>query len=178
MRCLLMLCLLAALPAAHALDMPPIRPGLWESMPGPMMLDGKPTPSPAQMSAHLDKLPPQMRAQVEQQMRAQGVEMGVGGSVRHCISAEMLKRQQWGQGQNGCQVSGTERSGSTWRWKGQCTQPPGSMEGSTTLQGDAAYRSEVKVKTERNGKEHVMTTTVEARWVAADCGAVKPMATP
>jgi Protein of unknown function (DUF3617) len=106
------------------------------------------------------------------------VQMGAGGSVRHCISAEMLKRQQWGQGQQGCQITSTSRSGSTWRWSGHCKQPPGSLEGSTSLQGDTAYRSEVKMKTERNGKAHVMTSTVDARWVSADCGAVKPIAVP
>ena len=178
MRCLLMLTLAAALPAAHALDMPPIRPGLWESKPGPTLLDGKPTPSPAQMAAQLEHLPPQVRAQIQQQMQAQGVALGAGGSVRHCITAEMLKRQQWGQGHQGCQITSTGRSGSTWRWSGQCTQPAGSMEGTTSLQGDTAYRSEVKVKTQRNGKSHLMTTTVEARWVSADCGAVKPVGAP
>ncbi|MBN8503573.1 MAG: DUF3617 domain-containing protein [Burkholderiales bacterium] len=176
MKTFLRLSVVLALPCAIA-QTPPIAPGLWENVPGPTLIDGKPMPGMADMSAQLAKLPPEMRKQMEQQMNAQGVDLG-SGKVRMCISAEMLKQERWQQPREGCQMEVTQRSGSEWRWKGRCTQPPGEMEGVTRFQGERAYTSQVRVSTQRQGKTQVMTMDSSARWLGADCGKLKPMVLP
>lgn len=172
MKTCLRLGLLLALPGALA-QPAPIAPGLWENTPGPTLIDGKPMPVMADLSAQLAKLPPEMRKQMQQQMNAQGVDLG-SGKVRVCISAEMLKQDRWQQPREGCQMEVTQRSGSEWRWKGRCTQPPGEMEGVTRFQGERAHTSQVRITTQRQGKTQVMTTEGSARWLGADCGALKP----
>lgn len=168
--------LLLAAAASAAADPPPIRPGLWESRPIETLIDGQPMPKPPALD--LSQMPPQLRAQMQKQMQAQGVDLGAGGSLRHCVSAEMLQRQNWGQAQGGCQITQQSREGSTWRWQGRCNQPPGEMQGSTRFSGDSAYQSEVTVTSQRQGKTHVMKSRVEARWLGADCGKVQPPKLP
>lgn len=160
---------------ALAQTAPPIRPGLWETTPGPMLLDGKPMPGMADMKAQLEKLPPQMRAQMQERMQKQGMQFG-SGSLRTCISAEMLKREDWGQPSQGrCKMTVTERSGSTWRWKSECSEPKSQGEGVTQFSGDSAYRSEMRWTSERGGKKQLMQTSAEARWLSNDCGGIAPL---
>jgi hypothetical protein len=176
MRTFALLLLVGTVTAAAADPAPPIRPGLWESRPIETLMDGQPLPKAPPID--LQQLPPQVRAQMQKQMQAQGIELGAGGSVKHCISADMLKRQDWGQAQGGCQITTQSHEGNTWRWQGRCQQPPGQMQGSTRFNGDTAYLSEVKMTTQRGGKTQVMQSRVEARWLGADCGAVRPLQPP
>jgi len=167
--------LLLLLATGAQAQVPPIRPGLWETTPGPVLIDGKTMPGMADMQAQLEKLPPQMRAQMQAQMQKQGVQYG-SGKVRTCISAEMLKREDWGQPTQGrCTTTITERSGSTWRWKAVCTEPKSQGEGSTRFTGDTAYSSDVRWTSERGGKPQLMQTSAAARWVGADCGGLAPL---
>lgn len=174
MKTCLRLSLALVLPTAFA-QPAPIAAGLWENAPGPTLIDGKPMPGMADMSAQLAKLPPEVRKQMQQQMNAQGIDLG-SGKVRVCISADMLKQDRWQQPREGCQMEVTQRSSSEWRWKGRCTQPPGDLEGVTRFQGDRAYTSQVRVSTQRQGKTQVMSMETSARWLGADCGALKPVA--
>jgi len=165
-----------ALVAAPALaQSPPIKPGLWEMKQLSMEVDGKPMPSMAQMP-QLAQLPPEVRKQMEAQMKAQGIDMQ-GGGIRTCISAEMLKQNQWGQnqgqGQQDCKMDVLERSGSTWRWKVQCKE--GQGEGSTVFNGDAGYTSDMHWRGTAKGQPQSMKTKVQARWLGADCGGLKPI---
>jgi Protein of unknown function (DUF3617) len=153
---------------------PPIKPGLWETTSGSMLLNGQPMPGMEQMHKQLAQLPPEVR----RKMQAQGVDLGGDGKLRVCLSAEMLKQDRWQQAPAGCSLISQERSGNHWRFKGRCTQPPGEVEGTTTVQGDSAHSSEVKVTTQRDGKPFVMTMKSSSRWIASDCGAVKPLGHP
>jgi hypothetical protein len=56
----------------------------------------------------------------------------------------------------------------------QCTEPPSSGDSTIRFQGDGAYNSITNVTTQVAGKPERATIEGSARWVSANCGAVKP----
>ena len=59
-----------------------------------------------------------------------------------------------------------------------CAKPPSTGDGEVSFNGSTAYSSRVNVKTVVNGKPETMQMQSSGRWVAADCGTVKPPALP
>ncbi len=164
--------------AAYA-DTPPMKPGLWEITRLSHLINGQPVPDPsAMMAEQMKNIPPQMRQQIEAQMKAQGVQMGSSGgasTVRMCITADMLAQNRWHKAEQGCSTTSMSRNGNTWTWKLKCTQPPGEGEGSTTFSGSEAYTTKVRMTMAMQGKQQVMDMTHSATWRSASCGGVKPI---
>jgi Protein of unknown function (DUF3617) len=164
--------------AAHA-EAPPMKAGLWEINRLSQLINGQPMPDPsAMMAAQLKNMPPQMRQQIEAQMKAQGVQMSnIGGtsSVRMCITPDMLAQNRWQKAENGCTTASLSHSGNTWNWKVKCTQPPGEGEGATTFSSSEAYTTKMHMTTVMQGKKQVMDMTHSAKWLSANCGDVKPI---
>lgn len=173
--------LLAASLAQAADTPPPIKPGLWEMTSDSQQLNGKPVPDQsAQMAAQLKNMPPEMRQQIEAQMKAQGIQInpsaaGGGIAARMCLTKDMLEQNRWQQAEGDCKSQVTSRSGNTWRWTMSCTQPPAQGEGATTFTNPESYTGEVRMTTQDNGKPQVMSMKHRARWVSADCGGLKPV---
>src|SRR5690606_10979285 len=178
---MLLLCGAQAGQFAHA-EAPPIKPGLWEITTESRQLDGKPLPDlSAQMTEHLKKMPPEMRKKMEAQMKAQGVQMVPdqgGTTVRVCLTKQMLEQYRWQHNDAHCENTATNRSAATWTWRFKCTQPPGEGEGTTTFYRGEEYRSEMRLRTEREGKTHLMTTKHRGKWLGTDCGGLRPVAPP
>ncbi|HEX5355264.1 MAG TPA: DUF3617 domain-containing protein [Aquabacterium sp.] len=175
--------LLIVLPAsAMAVDMPPMKPGLWEVSPESQLLNGKPVPDmSAKMAEQMKRMPPEMRAQVEAQMKAHGVQMAPGGNgmaMRMCITKDMLSQNRWQKMDGRCQNTALKQTGSTWSWKFTCTDPASEGEGSTTFQGGDAYTSDMQVRTTRNGQAQTMSMKHRGKWLGADCGGLKPIEPP
>lgn len=177
----LALSLCALTSPAHA-EAPPIKPGLWEITMENHTIDGKPVPDvSAQMAEQLKKLPPEMRQQMEAQMKARGVQMGTSGgrgAIRTCMTKEMVDQNRWQRHDGQCENVSMNRAGNTWSWKFKCTQPPSEGEGTTTFQGSEGYVTEMRVNTQRQGKPHQMTMKHRAKWMGADCGDLKAITPP
>lgn len=177
-----LLVLMASVPSARA-DKPPIKPGLWEVTTEGQSLNGKALPDvSAQMAEQLQKMPPDMRKQMEAHMKSQGVQMMSGGggktAVRMCLTRDMLEQDRWQRNDGQCQNTAMNRSGATWSWKFKCTQPPGEGEGKTTFQGSDAYMTELHMTTRQEGHPQRMSMKHRGRWLGADCGDVKPLTPP
>jgi hypothetical protein len=172
-RCTIALLGLSAALAVQAQAAPPIKTGLWEIQPKGMGPGGMPPELAAQMS----KMPPEARKQMEAMMRSRGVEMSAGGqmALKVCLDEESLRKDTWNQAREGCTHEVTERSNAVWRWKGQCAQPPSTLEGETRFTGATAYTSSVRVTTERKGKTATQEFSAEAKWLGADCKGVPPI---
>jgi hypothetical protein len=76
----------------------------------------------------------------------------------------------------GCTTTKNERSGNTVRIAFRCTNPPSSGEGEFTVDSPESYRSRVSVTSTDGGRAHAMTMESSGKWVAADCGSIKPPA--
>jgi hypothetical protein len=182
-RTLLRSSLLVVLPAsALAADLPPMKPGLWEVTPDSQMLNGKPLPDmSAKLAEQMKRMPPEVRAQMDAQMKAHGVQMAPGTNgmaVRMCITKDMLTQNRWQKMDGRCQNTALKQSGSTWAWKFSCTEPPSEGEGSTAFQGSEAYTSDIEMRSTRNGKAQTVNMKHHAKWLGADCGGLKPLEPP
>lgn len=163
---------LAALGPAHAAD---IKPGLWEFK-SAMSMPGMPDMSAqmARMQEEMKKMPPEARKMMEQQMAAQGVAMGNGGAVRVCITPDDAKRSDIYSGKNdgSCTYSNVTNTAKSVKGKISCTNPKASGDFEAVIDSPTHFTSKMNMQS----AEGSMKADTDARWIAADCGAVKPTA--
>jgi len=173
----LFIVLLCGVTAASAQS---IKPGLWEmqhKMGGNPQMDQ----AMARMQKELAAMPPAQRKQMEAMMGQQGMTMpapGAGGgmAMKVCITPAMAARSELpSQSEGQCTSTVTSRSGNTLKMRWVCQNPPSTGEGTYTFSGDTAYTMKMAMTTTRQGKPETMTMDGQGRWLAADCGAVKPL---
>lgn len=172
------LLLIAALPALAQSS----KPGLWEikqKMGGSAEMDQ----AMAQMQQQMASMPPAQRKQMEDMLAKQGMSMGAGAgggiSMKVCMTKEMAERNEMPQAQQGdCKSTASPRVGNTQKVSFTCTQPPSSGEGQITFTSNEAYTMKMVTTTTVKGKPEKMTLDGSAKWLSADCGAVKPMGPP
>jgi hypothetical protein len=169
----LLACIVLALPAAA--QAPKLRPGLWEhgyTIAGER--GGQMAAAMKAMQQQLASMPPAQRKQMEDMMAKQGIGLGAAGNtVKVCLTREDAERDEPPK-QEGCTQT-VRRSGSTWDVSFQCKgPPPSSGKGRMTLASPTAYAGEFDITTEVDGKPERMKMTQNGRWLAADCGTVRP----
>lgn len=156
-----------------------IRPGLWENTLAMKMGGGQMEGAMAQMREQMASMSPEQRAQVEAMMARQG--MGAAGgrpntTVRTCVTPEMASRNDFNPGDSRCRSTAHQRTGNTVKFKVTCEsdQGPSEGEGEFTLVSETATKSKMSVTATRQGQAWRMDVESASRWVAADCGDVKP----
>jgi Protein of unknown function (DUF3617) len=159
-----------------------MKPGLWEISQKMQSASGEMEKAMADMQKELAAMPPEQRKMMQDMMAKQGVAMGGGGpgatSVKVCMTREMVERNEVGAAQGDCKSSYAPRTGNTMKMSFVCTKPPSSGEGQVSFRGPEEYTSRMTVNTMHNGKNEKMTMDGHGKWIATECGAVKPMVTP
>ena len=158
-----------------------LAPGLWEHSATMKPLGGRSAEAMAQMQAQLAQMPPEQRRQMEAMMSSQGVAMGAGTAagqpmlVKVCLTAEQAAREAMPVADANCRQTSRERSGNVFKFKFACTgERPSTGEGEFTISSDKAYQGRMRMSSSSRGETEAMEITQSARWLAADCGAVKP----
>lgn len=159
-----------------------MKPGLWEmqnKMGGNPQMDQ----AMAQMQQQMASMTPEQRKMMLDMMAKQGVSMaptkGGAMAVRVCITPEMAARQELpSQTEGDCTTTVTSRSGNTMKMKFACKNPASDGEGTYTFQGDTAYVANMVVRASHQGKPQTTTIDSQGKWVAADCGNIKPVRPP
>lgn len=178
-RCLLAVCSAVALGgAASSANAQTQKPGLWEinhqinGAAGSQMAEAM-----AQMKRQMASMPPEQRKMMEDMMAKQGVGMSAGGTtLKVCLTKEMVERNDVASPpQAGCTTSMSPRSGNSMKFSYSCTQPPSSGQGQVTFVSDTAYTMTMAAQTTAMGKTEKMDLSASAKWLGADCGAVKPL---
>jgi Protein of unknown function (DUF3617) len=154
-------------------------PGLWAIQ---HKMGGNPEmeKAMAQMEKQLAAMPPAQRKQMEAMMGS-GVSVAPGGgmALKVCITPEMAARSELpSQTEGDCTTTITSRSANMLKSKFVCQNPPTTGEGVYTFTGDKAYTAKMVMQTTRKGKTETMTMEGQGKWLAADCGAVKPIQAP
>ncbi|MDP1567647.1 MAG: DUF3617 domain-containing protein [Polaromonas sp.] len=175
---LLVAVMLIALPAKAQST----KPGLWEinnKIGGSAEMDKAMT----QMQQQMAGMSPAQRKQMEDMMAKQGMSMGAGAgggiSVKVCMTKEMIERDEIPPPQQGdCKSNASPRVGNTQKISFSCTQPPSSGEGLITYSSNEAYTMKMVTTSTVKGKAEKMTLEGSGKWLSADCGAIKPLATP
>jgi len=171
---------LALAAAAHAQT---TKPGLWEITNKMQSSSGEMEKAMANMEKQMAGMSPDQRKQMQDMMAKQGISMAPGGgggmTMKVCITKEMAERNELGQQQQGdCKSTQSPRSGNTMKFSYVCTQPPSSGEGLMTFTGDTAYTMKMNTTTTVKGKPEKMSMDASGKWLAADCGSIKPIAPP
>lgn len=166
--------LIGAAGGAHAQSTPPIKPGLWQVQ-SEREVDGQKAPDPME---RMKDLPPEARKQMEAMMKKRGVDMGQGGGHKICHSRESLDQGQWKGDSEKCKTDITSRSTSAWKWHSSCTQPELESDGEALFSSPEAYTVKTLMTMKHDGKLQTMRMTLNAKWLGADCGELKPMQPP
>lgn len=155
-------------------------PGLWEHSFKMKSQDGELEKGMAEMQKQMAAMPPDQRKQVEQMMASRGMSMGAQGTtVKVCVTKEDVARQAEPQFREGCTQQVVQRSANSMKVKFQCTQPrPMSGEGEMTFISDKAYTGKSTMTSQADGKPQQMAMDMAGKWLAADCGDVKPRPAP
>ena len=161
--------LLATAPAWALAQTPPIKPGLWEAK-SEATVEGQKTPSPGD---RLQSLPPQVRAQVEASMKQKGIAVGPGNASRICFTKESMDPARWGEAAS-CKTEYGTRSNTSWKWHSVCTQPEMTIDGEAIFASPESYRIHTTTTMKRGGETKTSERHIQARWLGADCGDLKP----
>jgi hypothetical protein len=142
-----------------------MKPGLWEMRMKSDETASMPTMTPEQM----------------EQMRRMGITMPQtqdGAMVtKVCITKQMAERNQPpGTGDSGCQSKNYRRTGNTYTVDLVCTGPTMKGEGKArgTFSGNESFTSTYDFKGTVNGQPVTQHHESSGKWLAADCGNVKP----
>ncbi len=177
--CPLLLSLVAVSAGAQKLA-----PGLWETTMTMTSDDGKADAAMARMQSEMSKMPPEQRKMIEDMMAKRGVATGgAPGSIRFCLTPEQAAQQELPQDKDAhCKRDMMQRTGNTLRFKFHCEgTPPSSGEGEWIFDSDKAYHGKMVMErgaSRASEQPRKMEMQQNGRWVAADCGSVKPRVTP
>ena len=153
-------------------------PGLWEHAFTVKSAGGEMERVLAEMKKQMDAMPPEQRQQVEQMMASRGVKMGAkGGSGKVCLSKEQAARPAEPKVPEGCTQQVDQRSARTVKFHFDCTKPSVSRgEGEMNYLSEKAYTGKMNITGEVSGKPQQMSMDMTGKWLGADCGDVKPVA--
>jgi Protein of unknown function (DUF3617) len=159
-----------------------MKPGLWEVT---NKVGGSPEmdQSMSQMQQQMASMPPAQRKMMEDMMAKQGVQMagtaGGGMVAKMCVTKEMAERNQVPvQQQGNCTSSTSNKTSTGMKIKFTCTNPPSSGEGEFSFSGDSAYTMKMNVSNGTQGAPKTTRIDASGKWLASDCGAIRPMAIP
>ena len=155
-------------------------PGLWEHSFKMKSQDAETDQAMADMQKQMAAMPPEQRKQIEQMMASRGMSMGAQGTVvKVCVTKEDMARKAEPQFREGCKQQVLQRTANSMKVKFECTQPqPMSGEGEMNFPSDKAYTGKSTITSQANGKAQQMTMEMAGKWLAADCGDVKPRPAP
>lgn len=170
-------------------DYKSLRPGLWEITSSEKMA----TPD---MSALMDTsdMDAATRARVEAVLKRQAAERakeGPDGGVKTskkatCITKEQIEKAQssflGGEGNDPdkCDPVVKQRTSSKIVWEGQCPIKDGPVQGQIALNGSIEILSPTAMTAHfsssgtMQGQPIANESTMQGRWISADCGNVKP----
>ena len=172
-KALLSVCFAVTACAAFSASAQNLKPGLWEvqhTMKGNPEMERQMEEARKQMAA----MPPEQRKQMEAMMASRGVQMG-GGGQGMCLTKEMVERNEIPAQQGDCKMSNQQRTGNTLKVNFICTNPPSSGESQMTINSPESYAMKTTATSSIDGRVEKMSVEGTGKWVAADCGGLKPM---
>jgi hypothetical protein len=136
-----------------------IVPGLWETR---VESTGE--------DPYLAKLPPALKAQ-----------MKAGATARLCVTPQQASREDFAFNRtSSCKVDNMQSSGSALKGDVTCSRGKVTIKTHYDITYDSMkhYSGTITMETDANGKQTVRTSKLDAHFVSADCGSVKPIEVP
>lgn len=167
--------LVAAIFPASACLAQSMKPGLWEHSSSMKSQSGEMERAMAEARKHMASMPPEQRRQLEQTM---GMQMGSGTdgrqTMRVCVTPEEATKFELNDDPN-CRQQILQRGSGTVRIRFSCGgEMPSEGEGTLSFRGDTAFSGKFQMQVRSEGKTDRIEMTQEGRWIAGDCGTLKP----
>ena len=136
----------------------------------------------AAMQEQMAKMPPEQRKMMQDMMAKQGTTMSAAGpgsvSSKVCLTKEMIERNEMPGTQGDCTSTTSPRVGNTMKTSFTCAKQGSTGEGQFTFVSPEAYSVKMSINTMSNGKSEKMDIDGSGKWLATDCGTVKPIVIP
>ena len=162
--------------AVHAQTM---KPGLWEVS---SKMQGGIGHVIAAMQEQMAKMPPDQRKMMQDMMAKQGTSMGAAGpgsvTSKVCLTKEMIERNEMPGAQSDCTSTASQRVGNAMKTSFTCAKQGSSGEGQFTFISPEAYTVKMSINGVVQGKSEKTDIEGAGKWLATDCGTVKPIAIP
>ena len=159
-----------------------MKPGLWEITQKTQFGASGMNDQMAAVQQQMANLPPEQKKMMQDMMAKQGMQMGNAGpggmSIKTCMTKEMIDRHELPAGEGECTSTLSPRTGNTQKIAFTCTKPPSSGEGQITYSGAEGYTTKMKINTTVRGKAETMDMEGSGKWLATDCGDIKPFRLP
>ena len=156
-----------------------IKPGLWEA--SSKMLGGLGNQMDA-IQDEMAKMPPEQRKMMQDMMAKKGATLGGAGpgsmSRKICLTQEMIARNEMHRTEGDCATTTSPRVGNTMKFAFTCAKSPSSGEGQITYVSSEAYTIKMSVSSAIKARGEKIDMEQSGKWLGADCGNVKPIATP
>jgi hypothetical protein len=154
------------------------KPGLWEIE---RSGSGSGMAKMPNMQERLAHMPPEQRAQAEAYMKQHGMSYGANSmTMRYCVTPQDVRDEKEsadaflkGKGDDHCKSKTTARSATEVRFNSMCKDDDGDtreVDGRIYDISPEHFNLEMTSHSKAHGE---MKFQQKARWVAADCGAVK-----
>lgn len=168
-----------------------LAPGLWEHQVTMKSASGQIEAMASQMRQQLDRMPPEQRQRMEDMMRGRGIGASGGTAdaavglasgrpttVQTCITPEQAANDELPLHDGRCRATNQQRTGDTLRVTFTCSGGEHAASGTAefTLLSDKQTRGTMSVDANIAGRPEKLQIEQSGRWVAADCGSVKPRA--
>jgi hypothetical protein len=172
---LITVCALAfALHGAAAQTTPPMKAGLWQIDVEREENGAKMPDASERMKDHMNNMTPERRKQFEETMKQRGVDPGTAGVIKLCYSQKMVEHGAWAD-QGGCKTDYSNRSATFWKWHSSCPELHYQGDGEASFSDSKNFVVKSSGISTIGGKTRTSTSTRTGKWLAADCGDVKPM---
>lgn len=173
---------IALLSSAWHANAQTMKPGLWEITSQMQGGSGEMAKAMAEAQKEMANMPPEQRKMMQDMMAKQGIQMGTAGgagmSIKVCMTQEMVARNEVATQKSDCTNNYSPRSGNSMKFSFQCPNPPSKGEGVVTFNGSDAYSVKMTNSTVVNGKPEKIDMQSSGKWLAADCGSIKPLTPP
>jgi len=125
--------------------------------------------------AVLARMSPQQRAQMEAMMKGRGAG-GQQATVKSCVTKESLNAAALGQTDKACTSKMVSSSSSKQVWHLDCTRGNVKTSGDMTIERVDAenVKGAMAVKATEGAQGADVNVSFTMKWLAADCGDVKP----
>lgn len=177
--CIFTAALFSSLASAAKINM---TPGLWEHSFAMSSQNGEMEAAMREAQKQLANMPADQRKLLEDLMAAQGVGISSNGSetqVRACITQSEIDSGTLPLQDENCTQTIVEQSKNTYKVNFSCGgDMPSNGTGEVIFSSSKAYTGTSTYTTLVQGKQEEMSMTQSGKWIAADCGKIKPHPLP
>lgn len=167
--------ILSAVFSAGALNASDMKPGLWNVTSTIKSKSGRVEKQLAILQNNYKNFPPAERKIVEDSMAEQGLKFNAdGNNLKSCISKEQAEKLSVPPGLfSDCKHQELSRTANYVKMKFACKT--GTAEGEFKVTSPTTYTANAVLNTVLEGGPEVINMTESGKWLAADCGTIKPV---